>query len=113
MHNTDRSYAATARSEPTRYAIQLHIQELVLHGFAPPERYTVAAAVERELGRLFAEEGTPPGMADSTEIPRLVGGSFDVQPEAGPDAIGIQVAREVYRGLRGLHANQVSGSKAR
>ena len=41
----------------TPYNIELHIEELVLHGFAPKDRYTIGEAVQRELSRLFAEQG--------------------------------------------------------
>ena len=99
--------------KPARPDVHLHIQELVLHGFAPADRYAVAAAVEQELGRLFAEESSLPNFGNSSEIYQLRGGSFDVQPGAKPDAIGIQLAAELYRSLNGLHRNQVLGAKPR
>jgi len=40
-------------------AIELHVEELVLEGFAPAERHAVADAFERELSRLLAERGLP------------------------------------------------------
>lgn len=98
---------------PSRYEVHLHIQELVLHGFAPADRYAVAAAVEKELGRLFAEESSLPNLGDSREVYQLRGGSFDVQPGARPDAIGMQVAGELYRSLNSLQRNQVPGAKTR
>ena len=39
--------------------IELHIEELVLHGFAPGDRHPIGDAVEHELIRLFAEQGLP------------------------------------------------------
>src|SRR5258708_7973370 len=41
--------------------INLHIEELVLHGFAPGDRYTIADPVERELSRLLTEDFADPG----------------------------------------------------
>ena len=35
----------------------------MLHGFAPGDRYRIGDAVERELARLFAEQGVPPSLA--------------------------------------------------
>ena len=43
--------------------IELHIEELVLHGFEPGDRHRIGEAIERELARLFAEQGTPPSLA--------------------------------------------------
>lgn len=76
--------------------VELHIEELVLHGFSPSDRYRIAAAVERELSRLLAEQGTPPTLARGGDIGHLDGGSFGAKPGAGPEAIGARVAQAVY-----------------
>jgi hypothetical protein len=91
-------------------ALDLRIDELVLHGFAPSDRDALAAAVERELTRLLADEGLPAGLP-STERFRVDGGAFTVRDGAGPDAVGAQVARAVYQGLAGLGGG-TSGSGA-
>ncbi|MGH6611939.1 MAG: hypothetical protein ACRECQ_16975 [Burkholderiaceae bacterium] len=82
-----------------RNDIELHIEELVLHGFAPRDRSRIGEAVERELARLFAEHGTPPSLTQGSEVANLDGGAFEVEPGAKPKAIGAQVARTVYGGL--------------
>ena len=79
--------------------LELHIEELVLHGFAPGDRHRIGAAVERELARLFAERGVPPLLAQGGEVARLEGGAFEVAADARPTAIGVQVAQSVYGGL--------------
>ena len=79
--------------------IRLHIEDLVLEGFPPGDRYRIAAAVEAELTRLFAEQGVPPGLASSRSVPGLDGSSFDVAPNARPQHIGGQVAQALYGGL--------------
>ena len=80
-------------------AVELHIGELVLHGFAPAGRYTIADAVERELARLFAERGVPLGLAPGGEIDRLDGGQLQLAPGSDGQAIGLGVAQAVYRSL--------------
>ena len=80
--------------------VELHIEELVLHGFAPGDRYRIGDAVERELSRLFAEQGTPPALARGGDIGRLDGGSFEAKPGSRAETIGIQAAQAVYGGLR-------------
>jgi hypothetical protein len=79
--------------------IDLHIEELVLEGFAPDDRHRIGDAVERELASLLAERGLPPGLAQGAEIPRLDGGSFEMTWTATPEAMGGQVAGAVYGGL--------------
>lgn len=54
-----------------RKNIELNIEELVLPGFKASERYRIGEAVERELARLFAEQGMPQSLVKSGEIARL------------------------------------------
>jgi|SRR5579864_1927624 len=81
--------------------IELHIEELVLHGFAHGDRYAIGAAVERELVRLFTEQGMPAALANGGEIGRLNAGSFAVTRGSKPEVIGSQVAQSVYGGMNG------------
>jgi hypothetical protein len=81
--------------------IELHIEELILHGFAPGDGHRIGAAVEAELTRLFVEQGVPPSLAQGGEMPRLDGGRFEVAPGSRAEVIGAQVARTVYGGLKG------------
>ena len=77
--------------------IELHVEELVLHGFEHGDRHRIGHAVEQELGRLLTEGGMP--VARSGEVPSLDGGSFEAKPGSGVEEIGAQVARAVYGGL--------------
>lgn len=79
--------------------IELHIEELALHGFAPSDRYRIGEAVERELARLFAGQGAPPSLVQSDEHARLDGGEFKVERSSKATAIGAQVAQAIYGGL--------------
>ena len=79
--------------------IELHIEELVLHGLALGDRYRIADAVQHELTRLFAAQGAPPSLAHDREHARLDAGAFKVPTEAQSEAIGVQVAHAVYGGL--------------
>lgn len=81
-------------------SIHLHIEELVLHGFAPGDRHRIGEAVQHELARLFAEEATPPALAKSAAIDRLNGGTFQMTSDPRPEATGTQVARAVFGGLK-------------
>ncbi|HET6974141.1 MAG TPA: hypothetical protein VFH96_08970 [Pyrinomonadaceae bacterium] len=84
-------------------AVELHIEELVLHGFAAGDRYAIAEAVQRELSRLLmvqvAGQGLPPSFAENSEQARLDAGTFKVSPSANCEAIGGQIAQTVHQGL--------------
>lgn len=83
-----------------RANLELHIEELVLHGFAPGDRRRIGDAVERELARLFAAEA-PRALAQGAEIERLDAGSFRAAQGSTPEAIGAQIAQALYGGLGG------------
>lgn len=78
--------------------IELHIEELVLLGFAPGDRYRIGAAVERELAWLL-EQGEGLSLAQSSEITFLDGGRFEVARDSKAETVGAQIARAVYGGL--------------
>lgn len=80
--------------------IELHIEELVLHGFAPGDRYRIGEAVERELQRLFAEQGAPASLAQGGDRDYVDGGTFEAPRAARAGAIGARVAQNLYGGLK-------------
>ena len=80
--------------------IELHIEELVLHGFAPGDRYRIGEAVEQELSRMLADRGVPQSLAKGGEIASVDGGAFEVVPGSRAEVVGVQVAKAVYGGLR-------------
>lgn len=83
--------------------INLHIEELVLHGFAPNDRYAIAEAVERELSRLLAADfagDLPHALATNSGRPRVDAGSFPLGLGAKADYVGAQIAGTVHGGLR-------------
>ena len=84
----------------TRHNVELHIEELVLHGFSPNDRYAIGEAVQSELTRLFIEQGVHPSLGMGYEVAKLDGGAFHVKQGSRADAIGAQVAQSVYGGLK-------------
>jgi hypothetical protein len=81
------------QSRPT---LNLHIQDLVLHGFASIDRHRIGEAMERELARLFLGQGVPRSLAGPTEVDFLDGGVLKIASAAVPGSIGIQLARTIY-----------------
>ena len=77
--------------------IELHIDELVLHGFGWLDRSELGAAVERALARLFAERGVPASLNRNDKVERLDTATVRAQPEAGVHELGGQIAQAIYR----------------
>ncbi len=76
--------------------IVIEIDELVLHGFPPGDRYRIGEAVQAELARILGERGLPGVWTDRRRDPA---GRRRVQHRPGDAraAIGTGVAEAVYR----------------
>jgi hypothetical protein len=79
--------------------IDLHIDELVLHGFAARDRHRIAEAMQRELARLITADGQANFLKYPLSLGGINGGEFNVQANAKPQAAGTEIARAVYRSL--------------
>ena len=82
-----------------QHSIELHIEELVLDGFAPGDRHTIGDALERDLARLMGEEGIPHSLRSQNTIDEIQGATFKATQNARPTAIGRQIAQAVYQGF--------------
>lgn len=76
--------------------IELHIEEIVLHGFKSSDRGLIGDAVEQELSRLLLERRFPP-LANALD--RVNAGTFPASFEARPSAIGAEIARRVHEAI--------------
>ncbi len=79
--------------------LELHIEELVLHGFPARDRHRIGDTVQKELAALLAEHGVPQSVGQSKVVVNLDCGHFNVVQNVGIEAIGEQVAKTVYGGL--------------
>jgi hypothetical protein len=79
--------------------IEVHIEELVLHGFAPVDRYRLGAALELELARLLSEQGVPRLLTGSAQLAQIDAGEFRMKPRGKPQKIGAQIAQAIYGGM--------------
>ena len=91
---------AEARTTPPNRQVNIHIGELVLHGFPAHDRRRIARAMERELARLCEDEGQPESWRPSLAVERIDGGAIKVATRSGAAKTGRDIARAVYRGLR-------------
>jgi hypothetical protein len=57
----------------------------------------VGDAIQRELARLFAEQGVPASLGRPATLPVIDGGGFQVSSQK---AMGVDVAQAIYGGLK-------------
>jgi hypothetical protein len=79
--------------------IELHIEEMILHGFTQADRHRIAEAVQDELVRLLAEKGLPEAFEQGIEFSNLDGGSFVVGSGESPKSLGVRIGQAVYSGM--------------
>jgi hypothetical protein len=79
--------------------VEVTVDEFVLHGFQPSERYTIGDAFQLELERLFSGAGLGPAFRRDAELPRLETGQVSLPDRARPASVGAQVARAVHGAL--------------
>jgi hypothetical protein len=90
------SRLSTLSSKPSA---ELHIEELVLHGFPPGDRYTISEAVESELARLLGDQGVPSSLGVDSTTDEIRGATLNISQKTKPPAIGREIARSVYGGF--------------
>jgi len=79
--------------------VEVRIDELVLHGFAPRDRHAIAAGVEEELAWLFTGQLPAAAQGSNQWRDRVDGGAFPLPRGARPHAIGALIARAIHGGL--------------
>ena len=92
------------RGPESPQSFEIDIEELVLHGLPPGDRYRIAGSAKQELERVFRDRGIPPSLVDGGEIARVDGGSFEVRPSSRAETIGRQIAQALYRTWEGGHS---------
>jgi hypothetical protein len=94
-----RSTSGAAPDSP--FALDLHIQELVLDGLDSVDPVALGDAVQLALGRLLAENGLPALLAGDVTTGSGVttpGVVVDAPPNAGVESVGSRVAQAIFAG---------------
>ena len=96
---TDSTSNAQRPTLNAQASVELHIEQLVLDGFASGDRYVIGEAVERELALLFGEQDIPNLLRFDNATDEIKGQTFIVPHNAKPHAMGRRIARAVYQGF--------------
>jgi hypothetical protein len=99
MSQADKPGTGVGVKENAASNFEVTIDELVLTGFAPGDRFCIADAVERELARLLTEKGIPGLDGNSVAMEGLDAGKFKVAGGARAHGIGRQAAQALHQQL--------------
>jgi hypothetical protein len=92
---------------------EVEIEELVLHGFRPTDRYVIAEAVERELAFLLAHERSLRLPREEGHIERLNAGTIHLGANPPGPVVGAQLAQALYKSVAPARAYSQRGNNAR
>ncbi len=81
--------------------IELHIDELVLDGFAGLDGGAVEQALAQVLTRLLAQRGVPASLAGGVSLAGLDAGAVDLPPGLPSRDVGQRLGHTLYRGIGG------------
>lgn len=81
--------------------IELHIDELVLDGFAGLDGGAVEQALAESLTRLLAQQGVPASLAGGVSLPGLDAGAVELPSGLDSRDMGQRLGNVLYRGMGG------------
>lgn len=78
----------------------IHIDRLVLKDFRHGDQQAIAAGLEQELGRVFADRDLVSHLGKMGDVPQLQLGRVNVEHGAGPRHVGERVARHIGQEIK-------------
>ena len=75
--------------------VKLHIESLALRGFRHEDRHEIAAGLEAELGRVFADPAALSRLTAEGHVPRLALGRLAIAPGSKPRQIGMATGQGI------------------
>lgn len=79
--------------------VVVRIDSLVLKGFRHEDRHAIAAGLQAEMTRLFADPDTAARLVNMGDTPRLQVGNVHAKHGAKAQSIGTQTARGIPRSI--------------
>jgi hypothetical protein len=80
--------------------VVVHIDRLVLKGFAYQDRHALAEGLQQELGRLLAEPDAVRRLVEQGNVGLLNVGGVRFGPNAAPAKVGVRAARGIVRDIK-------------
>ena len=85
------------RPLPSRIVVR--IDELILDGVAPGDRYVIADAVRNALAEQLEQSGAGPSWNRGVHIERIDAGECRLPRRAGAGTLGSRIGETIYRGI--------------
>lgn len=82
-----------------KQSIEINIDELILHGFSPADRFKIGNSLRSELAKLILENGMPAGISNGGDINGINGGTFQASKNMHARTVGTQIAKSIYGGM--------------
>ena len=80
--------------------VVVHIDRLVLKGFRHEDRHAIAAGLQQELGRVFADRGAVSFLRAMGDVPQLQVGGVHIEHGSKPEHVGENVAHGIGKEIR-------------
>ncbi len=78
----------------------VRIDSLVLKGFNHEDRHAIAAGLQQELVRLFAEPHAAQQLTAKGDVSRLRVSSIDIDTGSKPQRVGVEAARGIGQEMK-------------
>ena len=82
-----------------RPRVVLHIERVVLNGYASADRLAIAEGLRDELARHYGDAGAVQALRGLSSLDRLHAGRTPIAAGAEPGTVGRQAARAITKGL--------------
>ena len=80
--------------------VVVHIDRLVLKGFRHEDRHAIAAGLQQELGRVFADQEAVSLLRARGDVSRLQVGGVPVEQGSRPQRVGENVAQGIGKEIK-------------
>ena len=80
--------------------VVVHIDRLVLKGFRHEDRLAIAAGLQQELGRVFADRDAVSLLRAMGDVPRLQVGGVHIEQRPRPQRVGESVAQGIGKEIK-------------
>ena len=75
--------------------IVIHVDRLVLKGFPREDRHAIAAGLQQELSRVFADGAGVSRLTGMKDLSRMQARAVQIEKGAKPQSVGASVARGI------------------
>ncbi len=91
-------------------AIEVHIEQIVLHGYAPGDTHRLGEALQAELTRLVQKHGVNSSGMGNLSLQTLDGGRLKAAERPSTEALGARLAQRIHQVIVPAAATPAQGN---